>query len=168
MPGRDPRCSSPGCDGIALAKKLCQRHYKAQHTPKRTKPCLVDGCEKYSHAKGLCLNHYERWRRGAIDCVVPPKPPRAPAFNQGYHMTWVPERMSYVMTHRLLMEQVIGRRLERHETVHHKNGDRADNRLENLEVWIVQQPSGQRVEDRIADAIALLKRWKPEALADTA
>ena len=38
-----------------------------------------------------------------------------------------------------------------------KNGDRADNRIENLELWHTAQPSGQRLEEKIADAIKLLK-----------
>lgn len=39
-----------------------------------------------------------------------------------------------VMEHRLVMEQAIGRYLEASEHVHHINGVRNDNRLENLEV----------------------------------
>jgi hypothetical protein len=35
---------------------------------------------------------------------------------------------------RYVMEQEIGRRLETHEHVHHRNHDITDNRLENLEV----------------------------------
>lgn len=51
--------------------------------------------------------------------------------------------------HRLVMEEHIGRMLEAHENIHHRNGWVADNRLDNLELWDKPQTPGQRVADKI-------------------
>ncbi len=55
-----------------------------------------------------------------------------------------------IMQHRRIMEDFLGRKLDKFETVHHKNGVRDDNRLENLELWSSRHPGGQRVEDLIS------------------
>lgn len=65
---------------------------------------------------------------------------------QGYVMQTV-ETGRRVNQHRYVMEQMLGRRLHDFEKVHHKNGERADNRPENLELWCIGHPSGQRVHD---------------------
>lgn len=66
-----------------------------------------------------------------------------------------------VLEHRLVMEQVIGRPLTKDEYVHHINGNRQDNRPENLELWTKtnddkKDPHGIRVVDKVINLIKLL------------
>ena len=56
----------------------------------------------------------------------------------------------------MVMEEFLGRELLAHENVHHVNGNRSDNRIENLELWSKSQPAGQRVVDKIDWAVSFL------------
>lgn len=94
-------------------------HYEVGQT------CLY--CEGKVVAKALCQKHYERWQnKWSME-----QEPQGWT-ERGYR--WRSINGEEVREHRHVMEQHLGRKLRKDELVHHINEDRADNRLENLQV----------------------------------
>lgn len=105
---------------------------------------------------------------------VPRRGKQAPGYKRGYYQT----RDGYICLrgedrngkwgerpqHVIVMEDHLGRKLEPDETVHHKNGIRSDNHIQNLELWSSKHPSGQRTEDMVNFCLEYLAEYAPERL----
>lgn len=170
----DLECSAEDCGRPRRAGAWCTLHYQRvakygdpsavryHTTVDRNSNCAVDGCVRVvCCSQGLCEAHYKRWRTyGDTD--------------SGINAGRVIDKTGYVRLsglkghpfaagaalpheHRFVMATLLDRPLLSSESVHHRNGDRTDNRPENLELWSRSQPSGQRVEDKV--------RWAREILA---
>lgn len=98
--------------------------------------CSMSCAKQFSH----CAEDNAAWK-GGNDKVS----------NNGYIWAYVGPRYpgnhnGRMLKHRFVMEQFLGRSLKRKESVHHKDGNKQNNDLSNLELWKSTHCSGIKVQ----------------------
>lgn len=123
-------CTVAGCTTTVRCVGLCNKHYHVLKQSRKLKPCAC-GCGEltaYTFKHGHHTRQFsseEQSRRGRMNDGKALR-------DSGKGVTYRKVRQRH--EHRAVAEQVIGRPLHTDEIVHHKNGDKRDNRHENLEV----------------------------------
>jgi hypothetical protein len=125
---------------------------------KSTKTCSIDGCRKKIAARGWCQTHYTRWwKYGSPDALKTRPRGEGHLRKDGYITLQRDGRKA--LAHRVAMETYLGRPLLSVESVHHRDGNRQNNRISNLELWSSTHPAGQRVEDQVRWARDIVDRY---------
>lgn len=142
--------------------------------------CVAPGCEVAAGKRSTyCRVHYNDVRVDKLEKLQSRQGKVKHRLEPGEVGRWCVNRDGYVVRvrrlangdrireyqHRFVMSEALGRELLEHELPRHKNGIRYDNRPENLELLSTLRPPGQRVEDQVVWAKALLSIYDPEALA---
>jgi hypothetical protein len=128
-------------------------------------PCTIRTCKEPQRCNGLCESHYKKYLQyGDAEVSRRANNGEGSITKFGYRRVWRPNHPNSnphgtILEHRLVMSEFLGRPLTKNENVHHKNGDRLDNRIENLELWSSRQPPRQRVEDLVAWAHDILSQY---------
>lgn len=157
------------CNSPAHTKGMCQKHYMNwklhSEVTSADRQCDMKGCNSRHYARGFCHLHWARKRRTGELGTITKRATGRYLHSEGYVYVKDPSspnatKWGYVLEHIKVMSESLGRPLDGKETVHHKNGIKDDNRIENLELWASRHPRGQRVEDLVAFAREILNTYE--------
>lgn len=168
------KCEYEDCENPHVAKGFCTMHYQRNRLGRNMalrprlaidpdRMCAMGDCHKPAHAQELCSRHYrsryQKPRKYPEDAQIGDMR----IYGNGYVL--VKTEAKWIPQHRLVMAQHLERSLFAHENVHHINGIREDNRLENLELWTSSQPTGQRVSDKLTWARDFIAQYEGTQLS---
>lgn len=161
------KCKKKG----VTSKNMCENCYSYRNGPKKSD--FNKSCEKCGNLGVWCKNrcrpcYTAKRQRKFLSDEVPvqskAKDGQGTINPDGYRVITKKNhpnanKWGRMLEHTYVMSEHLKRSLHKHENVHHKNGIRNDNRIENLELWTKSHPVGSRVEDKIKWAKEFLGQY---------
>ena len=148
---KDSKYCSPKCYCLArrggFYKKCqwCEKVIRTRYSVRSRKFCSPKCYWKNSKKLNIHGERHHNWKGGSYNST-------------GYRVIY--ENKKLRLEHRVVMEKFLGRRLRLHEQVHHVNGIKHDNRIENLKVMSAKDHMKEHKENGSFRNYQWAKKWR--------